>query len=99
MGIRLPLLVFLLPTLTVGLLWLASGRERLTKNRQLVTVVVADDVWGAEPQHRWQPGPIFGYYIGLIDCVLPTTAGAAALAIGVGWYLRRRAGRRVAGGA
>jgi hypothetical protein len=72
------------------ILWLASGRERLTKHERYVTVERTNELFGGtETVTESVPGPrwAFGYYIGL-DLVGLTTA--ACLALGAGsWWLGR----------
>ena len=99
MNRRLPIFLFLLPTAAVVLLWLASGREALSKTGQWIRVQIVDDVWGEQATERWQPGPIFGRHIGLLDAVLPVAGGAAAVALGTWLVQRRRTLVRAPGGA
>jgi hypothetical protein len=77
--------------LVMVVLWLASGRERLTKRERYVTVERTDALFGGtETVTEAVPGPrwAFGYYVGL-DLVGLTAA--ASLALGAGsWLLGRR---------
>ena len=87
------LLVLLGAPLLVGALWLASGREKLTSDHKYVQVTVPDELFGGTSvEQRSVPGPIFGYYIGLLDRVAPVTA--AALVTGAAWWWVARRQRR-----
>ncbi len=73
-------------------LWLASGRETLTKHTRFVDVVVADDLFGdANVEKRPVRGPILGYYVGL-----DAAAAAAAAALVIAGVVGRCCGRRPA---
>ena len=79
--------------LLVGALWLASGREKLTSDHKYVQVAVRDELFGGTNMEQHSvPGPIFGYYVGLLDRVAPVTV--AALAIGAAWWWVARRKRR-----
>ena len=71
-----------------GILWIACGRENLTKTGKAVTST-GEDIFG-DPSTTivFEPGPIYGYYVGL-DVFAGTTAlsGTAALVL---WWRRRR---------
>lgn len=77
--------VMLLSGLAVAIvvvLWLASGREPLSKSGRSVTVEVRDDLFDdVTSRVQFERGPILGYFVGL-DAVLATT-GAAAIATGI----------------
>ncbi len=82
--------------LIAGGLWLASGRETLTKPSRSVTVQVQDELFGGvNTEVRSVRGPILGYYIGL-DLVGIVLLAALATAMTLWWISRRR--RRPAGG-
>jgi len=77
-----------LPLFVAGL-WLASGREVLTKSSRYVEVAVADELFGGTlTEKRLVAGPVFGYYIGL-DLVL-VAAAVGVLGGAVWWWLTRR---------
>lgn len=78
-------------------LWLGSGREVLTKNQKAVVVTVQDEVFGGEESRtEFQPGPFFGYFVGLDAVVIAAVlCGGAA---GLDWFLTRRRGRATGGG-
>lgn len=80
------------PLVALGL-WLASGREVLTKPARAVQVTVRDELFGdSTTQVRLESGPVFGYFVGL-DVVAATLG--AALIVGAIWFsLARR--RRMA---
>jgi len=80
-------LVWLLP-LSMAMLWLASGRETLTKPTRWVDVQVKDVFGDVYMQKEASPGPIFGYYVGL-DAVASTIPVALLLLI-MRWILNRR---------
>jgi hypothetical protein len=87
--------------LLVAVLWLASGREVLTKSGKVVAVSVRDDLFGGvNVEERFVSGPLFGYYVGL-DLVGVVT-GAAIVAALLWWWAarrKRRAGHPTEGGA
>jgi hypothetical protein len=69
-----------------SLLWLSSGRERLTKHERFVTIQRTDDLFGGtETVSTAVPGPrwTFGYYVGL-DAVGMTVA--VSLVFGAAWW-------------
>ena len=73
-------------------LWLASGRERLTKRERYVTFERTNELFGGtETVTESVPGPrwAFGYYVGL-DLVGLTAAACLALGAGSWWLGRRR---------
>lgn len=76
------------PVLTAAL-WLASGREVLTKAERAVTVSVPDRLFGdTNDAVRFVRGPVFGYYVGL-DLVIATLVVWLAI-VGTCWLLGRR---------
>jgi hypothetical protein len=76
------------PLVALGL-WLASGRETLTKAEKIVAVTVRDDLFGdTNTEQRAVSGPIVGHYIGL-DAVILVAAAAGVTAL-VWWWLARR---------
>ncbi len=71
--------------LLAALLWLASGRETLTKSGKAVEFTVRDELFGDTlVERRLVPGPVLGYYVGL-DVVAVT-----ALATLVSGFIWRR---------
>ncbi len=88
-------ILLVLPIMTAGL-WLASGRETLTKSARVIEVQARDELFGDTfIQEKLVRGPIFGYYIGL-DLVI--AVAAACLMIWLVWrvarYLRRNRPQR-----
>ncbi len=78
--------------LLAGLLWIVSGREILTKTGKPVEVIEIDAFGDPNPIIHFEPGRVFGYYVGL-DAV----AGTAALSLfaaTVLWWRQRRRRRR-----
>ena len=83
------LLLIGLPVLA-GILWLASGREALTKSDRIVAVTVTDELFGGtNVEQQLVRGPLFGYYIGL-DLVGAVTVVAIVCALIWWWVTRRR---------
>jgi uncharacterized protein (TIGR03382 family) len=77
------------PVLTF-ILWLASGRETLTKSVRNVEVSVRDELFGDFTlEVRPVRGAILGYYIGL-DLVIGVTIAATVAAVAWWWIARRR---------
>ena len=80
----------------VGFLWLASGRERLTKHFRTVSVAETNDLFGDTAiVQKFIPGPILGYYVGLdlvVIVVLVSLAIASTVSL-VKLLARRRAAR------
>ncbi len=77
----------------VVVLWLAGGRERLTKHERYVTFERANELFGGtETVTESVPGPrwSFGYYVGL-DLVGLTAGLCLAIGAGSWWIGRRRA--------
>ena len=77
----------------VVVLWLAGGRERLTKHERYVTFEKTNELFGGtETVTESVPGPrwSFGYYVGL-DLVGLTAAGCLVIGFGSWWFGRRRA--------
>lgn len=63
-------------------IWSVSGRENLTKATKNVQVTVEDDLFGGViTETRQVPGPVFGYYLGLYDAVVPVALGALLLGV------------------
>lgn len=76
------------PIGTAGL-WLASGREILTKSAKAVSVSARDELFGETfVQQKMVRGPVLGYYVGL-DLVIVVTAVCLVLSI-VAWWVARR---------
>jgi hypothetical protein len=89
----LAIVLIALPVMIVSL-WLASGREVLTKPGKAVSVSVRDEVFGETfIQQKMVPGPILGYYVGL-DMVILVAAGCLVLSVVAWWAFRRQASRR-----
>jgi hypothetical protein len=75
--------------LVTGVLWLASGREVLTKHDKAVNVVVHDELFGDQrTETQLVPGPLLGYYVGLdlFVAISVITLAVAALV----WWLKHR---------
>lgn len=72
-----------------GILWIASGRENLTKTGKFVKST-GEDVFG-DPSTTLilEPGPIYGYYVGL-DIFAASTAFCLTAALVLWWWQRRR---------
>jgi hypothetical protein len=71
-----------------GILWLASGREVLTKPARVVSVTQTDPLFGdTMVVQEFVRGPVFGYYVGL-DLVLAAALVSLVVA-GVLWLLAR----------
>jgi hypothetical protein len=69
--------------LLAAMLWMASGRETLTKSGKAVEFTVRDELFGDTlVERRLVPGPVLGYYVGL-DVVAATAL--AALVSGFIW--------------
>ena len=84
-----------LPLLAAAL-WLASGRETLTKSARAVDVEIKDSLFGDTiVEKRFVRGPVFGCYLGL-DSVIVVSAGSLAIGGGA-WLLARRRDRRKEG--
>lgn len=82
------LILICIPMLAM-VLWLASGREVLTKTGKYVEVEIVDEVFRDKTtEYQLVRGPILGCYIGL-DLVLGSTAGSLAVG-GVSWFVRHR---------
>jgi hypothetical protein len=80
-----------LPLAAMGL-WLAGGREVLTKSGKAVDVQVPDELFGTTfVQKQFVPGPILGYYIGL-DLVFMTVVLCLAAWTISRWVVRSRKG-------
>ncbi len=78
--------------LGAAVLWLASGRQVLTKPTRVVDVQVKDPLFGDTiDEKRFVRGPVFGWYVGL-DSVIGVSAGSLVVAGGA-WVLGRRLGR------
>ena len=78
-----------IPALAVGL-WLAAGRENLTKSAKAVQVEVRNDLFDDTIIETQQiPGPIFGFFPGLFDFVIPVLLVAAVLLVVSEWWSRR----------
>lgn len=80
----------------VAILWLASGRETLTKHERVVSVTVKDELFGdTNTVSQLRPGPIFGYYVGLDLVIIAVLGSLITLAIAgvVLLLIRHRAGR------
>ena len=79
------------PIGTAGL-WLASGREILTKSAKAVSVSARDELFGEtfvqQEDGSRAPPPVLGYYVGL-DLVIVVTAVCLVLSI-VAWWVARR---------
>lgn len=81
--------IMLVIPLIAAILWAVSGFERLTKSGKHVPVPPQNDVFGdSDPVLQLQPGPIFGYYIGL-DLVLISFVSAVAIVFAA-WLVERR---------
>jgi hypothetical protein len=81
-----------LPVLT-AVLWLASGRQALTKSNRIVSVTVTDELFGgANVEQQLVRGPLLGYYVGL-DLVGAVTVAAVICAL-IWWWIARRRGRK-----
>ncbi len=79
--------------LLAAVLWLASGREVLTKSARVVDIEVKDDLFGdTVVEKRFVRGPVFGWYVGL-DSVIVLSAGALAISGGA-WLVGRWRDRR-----
>lgn len=71
-----------------GILWIVSGREILTKTGKPVEVIKTDVFGDPIPFTQFEPGPVFGHYVGL-DAVAGTAA-LSILAVTVLWWRQRR---------
>jgi hypothetical protein len=81
-------LLIALPVLTAAL-WLASGRETLTKSARTVPVQVKKPLFGDTfTREETVPGPILGYYVGL-DLVIVLAAACVVIG-GVAWWAFHR---------
>ena len=86
-----PYVLLALPLASLGL-WLASGRENLTKQQRVIQVEVEDDLFGdTNVESQFESGPIFGLFIGL-DVVLGTVALATVGGFVLWWTGRRKRG-------
>ena len=82
-----------LPVLVCAL-WLASGREVVSKSGKAMQVEVANPLFGdTTVETQFKPGPVLGYYVGF-DLVVVSTLGAATLGL-IWWLLARRRRRTV----
>ena len=77
-----------LPVLA-GIVWLAGGRETLTKSNKIIAITVGDEVFGGtDVEQRLVPGPLFGYFVGL-DLVGAVTIAAGVCGL-IWWWAARR---------